>query len=114
MANRRLVSKNILYSDNFSTISPEALKLYIYMMLEADDDGFVGNMRQVLKIAEVDKDLLDTLIDKGYVIRFNSGVCVIAHWLIHNITERIGYTPTEYLAERAQVYVNDEKIYSML
>ena len=84
MANRRLFSKSILYSDKFSTLSPDAAKLYIYMILEADDDGFIGHTRQILKMAEVENTALDTLIDCGFVIRFRSGVCVITHWHIHN------------------------------
>ena len=111
MANRRLMSKSVLYSDSFSTLSADAAKLYIYMILESDDDGFIGHMRQVVMIAEVKEEALEELINKGFVIRFKSGVCVVVHWRIHNIIDRTGYTPTEFKIERSQVYVNDEYIY---
>ena len=114
MANRRLLSKSILYSDDFSTLSADATKLYIYMILEADDDGFIGHTRQVLKISEVDGRALEELIDRGYVIRFKSGVCVVRHWRIHNSIDRNGYTPTEFKIERSQVYLDNEYVYTLI
>lgn len=114
MANRRLISKNVLYSENFSDIPPEALKLYLYLILEADDDGFIGHVRQVIKLADTSRKTLDILIDQGLIIEFKSKVCVIVHWLLHNLINRSGYTPTEFLAERAQVYLNDEKLYILV
>ena len=113
MANRRLISKNVIYRDDFSTLSPDAAKLYLYMILEADDDGFVGHTRQVMMISEVGAPALEELIDRGYLIRFKSGVCVVAHWRVHNLIDRSGYTPTEFKIERSQVYVNDENVYSL-
>lgn len=113
MANRRLISKSILYGDKFSTLTSEAAKLYVYMILEADDDGFIGHMRQVLMIAEVNREALELLKSEGFVIEFKSGVCAVAHWRIHNSINRSGYTPTEFAAERSQVYLNDESVYTL-
>lgn len=112
MANRRLISKNVLYGDDFSDLPSEALKLYLYLILEADDDGFIGHVKQVIKLADASRKTLDILIEKGLVIEFRSKVCVIVHWLLHNLINRSGYTPTEFLAERAQVYLNDEHLYA--
>jgi hypothetical protein len=111
MANRRLISKSVLYSNEFSVMSSEALKLYLYMILEADDDGFVGHMRQVLMIAESSRETLKLLINRGFVIEFKTGICVIVHWRWHNIIDRSGYNPTDFLAERAQVYLDDQNLY---
>ena len=113
MANRRLISKTVIYSDEFSDIPPDALKLYLYLILEADDDGFVGHIKQVIKIADSDRKTLDFLIQNGLVIEFKSHVCVIVHWLNHNLINRSGYSPTEFIAERSQVYINDEHHYAL-
>ena len=113
MANRRLISKTVIYSDEFSDIPAEALKLYLYLILEADDDGFIGHVRQVIKLADTSRETLDTLIEMGLIIEFKSKVCVIVHWLLHNLINRSGYSPTEFLAERAQVYLNDESLYTL-
>ena len=113
MANRRLFSKTIFYSDKFSTLPPDAAKLYVYMMLEADDDGFMGHTRQIIKMAEVEGAALDMLIDRGFVIRFKSGVCVITHWHIHNLVKRNGYSPTDFVAEKSLVYLNEEHAYAL-
>ena len=113
MANRRLISKTVIYSDEFSDIPAEALKLYLYLILEADDDGFIGHVKQVIKLADSDRKNLDFLIQNGLVIEFKSKVCVIVHWLSHNLINRSGYSPTEFIAERAQVYLDDQKNYTL-
>ena len=113
MANRRLISKTVIYSDQFSDLPSEAQRLYLYMILEADDDGFIGHMRQVLMIADSDKAALEVLKVNGFVIEFKSRVCVISHWLLHNSIDRSGYTPTEFAIERSQVYLDDQKIYTL-
>ena len=114
MATRRLISKNILYSESFADLSPETLKLYIFLILEADDDGFIGHVRQVIKLADTSRNTLDILIERGLIIEFKSKVCVIVHWLLHNLINRSGYNPTEFLAERSQVYLNDEHLYALM
>ena len=114
MATRRLISRSVLYSDAFSDMPPEALKLYLYLILEADDDGFIGHTKQVIKIADTTRQTLDILIKLGLVIEFKSKVCVIVHWLLHNLINRSGYSPTEFVAERAQVYLNDEQCYTLV
>lgn len=113
MATRRLISKSVLYSDRFSTLPDEAAQLYIYMILEADDDGFIGHMRRVLIIAESSRQMLEMLKKQGFVIEFKSGVCVVAHWRIHNGIDRNGYIPTEFAVERSRVYLNDESVYTL-
>lgn len=112
MTNRRLISKMVIYSDKFSELPLEAQRLYLYMILEADDDGFIGHMRQVLMISDSDRFTLEMLIKAGFVIEFKSRVCVITHWRMHNSIDRSGYSPTEFVAERAQVYLDDQLIYA--
>lgn len=112
MANRRLISKMVVYGDNFFDLPLEAQRLYLYMILEADDDGFIGHMKQVLMISGSDRFTLEMLIKAGFVIEFKSKVCVIVHWRIHNSIDRSGYTPTEFVAERSQVYLDDQLIYT--
>lgn len=111
MATRRLFSKQVIYSEKFSDLPSDALKLYVYLMLEADDDGFVGHVRTVINMAGLDRNILEMLKSRGLIYEFKSGVCVIVHWLKQNKTQRNGYTPTEYIAERSQLYLDEDVYY---
>ena len=110
MANRRLFSKSVIYSDSFEGLPGDALKLYVYMMLEADDDGFLGHTKKVVRMAGANQEIFDMLKARGLIYEFKSGVCVIAHWRKQNSIDRQGYTPTEFTVERSLVYL-DENVY---
>jgi hypothetical protein len=107
MANRRLISKSVIYSERALDMPAEGLKLYIYMMLEADDDGFLSGSTVVLRMAGLDRGTLELLKERGLVYEFKSGVCVIAHWLKQNLTDRCGYSPTEHILEKSFLDVDD-------
>lgn len=107
MAKRRMIARSVLYGDTAYSLTPEQLKLYIYMILEADDDGFVSNMSQILLVSGATRADLNTLIKCGMVIEFRSKICVIVHWLIHNETNRPGYKKTEHLIERTLVDIDE-------
>ena len=111
MANRRLFSKSVIYSDSFFGLPSDALKLYVYMMLEADDEGFIGHTKSILRMADVGRDILDMLKERGLVYEFKNGVCLIAHWRKQNIIDRQGYTPTEFKIERCLVYLDEDVYY---
>lgn len=113
MANRRLFSKNVIYSDDFEALGKDAKNLYFYLMLEADDDGFLSNINQVLKLSSASRESLDWLIERGFILRFRSGVCVVTHWHIHNKIPREKYTKTVFLEELAQVELMPPGIYRM-
>ncbi len=113
MAQRRLISRSVIYSDVFFSLTTRQLKLYIYMILEADDDGFVGSVNQILLFSGSTRGDLDELIRVGVIIQFKSGVCVIVHWRLHNEINRPGYKKTNYIAELSQVYVDDDMLYAI-
>lgn len=114
MANRRLLSKKVLYDDAFSTLTPAAKNLYLYMNMEADDDGFIGSMRQVLRYSGANRKSLELLKTRGLVFEFESGVCLIVHWHVHNTIQKDRYTPTVYTKESKKVFKNTRDIYMML
>ena len=60
MANRRMFEKSIITSDNFMTLSYTAQILYFHLIANADDDGFIGNIKGVLRMADkTEKDLAE-------------------------------------------------------
>ena len=111
MADRRMISKKLILSDSFDTLAEKAKLLYLRLIIEADDDGFVGGLRHILSAAGVNKRSLEALCDKGFTILFSSGVVVVRHWKIHNRVPKDRYTPTMYIAEREQLTLDESGAY---
>lgn len=116
MADKRMFSKEIMHGDVLLSIaSPAAKLLYIYMGLAADDDGFVGAVSAQMLLSGSTPDDLDILINSGLVYRFESGVCVIIHWLTNNNRPRSDrYKGTVYKKEKARLKVVDELYYEII
>ena len=111
MAERRLLSKNVIYQDQLADLPHTAQILYLYLNLEADDDGFVANPRMVICMARADKTYFQLLLDKGYLLAFDSGVVVITHWHIHNQIRKDRYKPTRFSEEWKMLEISDSGCY---
>lgn len=112
MAERRMLCRNIAFSDDFNEMPSRSKNLYVYMMLETDDDGFVAGMKRIAASQECSDEEIKILIDKGYILMFESGVAVIRHWHITNQLVGITYTPTIYQDEYAKLVTLPNGIYS--
>jgi len=84
MANRRMFSLKVIDTDDFLDMSPTAQLLYFHLAMRADDDGFVSSPKKIMKMSNAADDDMRVLIAKKYLIPFESGVCVIRDWKIHN------------------------------
>ena len=111
MAERRLLSKNVIYQDQLAELPHTAQVLYLYLNLEADDDGFVANPKMAICMARADKSYFQQLLDKGYLLAFDSGVVVITHWHIHNQIRKDRYKPTRFSKERKMLEISDSGCY---
>ncbi len=103
MARRRMISNEITGSYNFQSMEPKTQLLYFYCCLSADDDGFVGNPYIYTILTGCSENDLETLEQRGFVIRFASGVLAVVHWYIHNTIKKDRYNPTVHKAEHAQL-----------
>ena len=111
MAERRMLSRKVILADRYYSLSDKAKLLYLYLMLDADDDGFVGNVRQTVSYAGANMRTLAGLVEKDYVIPFPSGVVAITHWKMQNRIEKRIYTPTIYHREYEQLECDKNGIY---
>ena len=112
MAARRMFSKTITDSDAFLDLPLTAQALYFHLSMQADDDGFVNNCRKIQRMVGCDHDDMQTLIDNGFLISFESGIVVIAHWKIHNYIQKDRYKPTVYAEEKAQLTMTPNGVYT--
>jgi hypothetical protein len=109
LAQRRMFSLKIIDTDLFLDMPITARLLYYDLSMRADDDGFVASPKKIQKMIGCSDDDLKILIAKQFVIPFQSGVCVIKHWKIHNLIRSDRYTETEYKQEKSMLVEVDSK-----
>lgn len=94
-----MFSNTVIDSDMFCDMSLSAQALYFHLCMTADDDGFVGNPKRIMRSVNCGEDELRLLTAKGYLIIFDSGVAVITHWQEHNTIKKDRYAKTVYQDE---------------
>ena len=110
MAERRMICKQICETDKFYALPATEQALFFHLQLNADDEGFVRNVRSILSVIKNGKKSMEGLINHGYVIRFDSGVVVMRHWGLANKVEPSKFHPTGCVEER-QLLTNVNGIY---
>lgn len=112
MAERRMISKKITDTDAFLDMPLSTQALYFHFVQNADDDGFVGSPNSIIRKIGANKNDYDLLIVKRFVISFETGICVIKHWRIHNYIQSDRYTPTTYIKEKSTLSLEENKAYT--
>lgn len=108
MAEKRMFAKSIVMSDAFLDMPLSARCLYFTLGMLADDDGFVGNPKSIMRQCGASQDDMLILLQKRYVLAFESGVIVIKHWKINNYLRSDRYVKTTY-CEELSTLTTDEK-----
>lgn len=113
MAERRMFAKTIIDSDMFLDMSLSTQALYFHLSMRADDDGFVNNPKKIQRMIGCGDDELKMLVAKKFIIPFESGICVIKHWRIHNYIRTDRYKETPYQEEKSQLILKDNNSYTL-
>lgn len=114
MAERRMFAKTIVLSDAFLDMPSSARCLYFTLGMFADDDGFVNSPKGIMRQCGASDGDMQILLDKKFVLLFESGVIVIKHWRIHNYIQKDRYKPTKYTEEMALLTVDEKDGYSLI
>lgn len=112
MAERRMFSKQIIDSDAFLEMPLSSQALYFHLSMRADDDGFVNNPNKIARVIGSNKNDLDILVAKRFILTFDSGVIVIKHWRINNYLQSDRIKPTIYQEEMYSLDIKDNKSYT--
>lgn len=112
MAERRMFAKSIVLSDAFLDMPMSARCLYFTLGMLADDDGFVGNPKSIMRQCGASKDDMNILLSKRYVLGFESGVMVIKHWRMNNYLQNDRHKPTTYLEELDTLELDSKGAYT--
>lgn len=111
MAKKRMFSLDVVDTDDFLEMPCGAQVLYFHLGMHGDDDGFVANPRRLMRVAGCRASDLKTLISKGYIIPFDSGVVAIRDWRINNDLKNDRYRGTIYTEEKDALCLDDSRRY---
>lgn len=112
-AERRMFAKTIIDSDAFLEMSQSAQLLYFHLAMRADDDGFVNKPNAVMRTVGCHSADAQMLVDRKFIIPFESGIVVIKHWKIHNYIQKDRYHETKYTGEKSSLQVEESGEYSL-
>lgn len=112
MAERRMFAKTIVLSDAFLDMPLSTRCLYFTLGMLADDDGFVGSPKSIMRQCGATQDDMLLLLSKRFVLGFDSGVIVIKHWKLNNYLRNDRYTPTTYKEELAALMLDQKGSYT--
>lgn len=113
MAERRMFAKTIIDSDAFLDMPLSSQALYFHLSMRADDDGFINNAKKIQRMLGCADDDLKILLAKNFIIPFETGVCVIKHWKIHNLIQKDRYKPTVYVEHKEKLSLKNNNVYTM-
>lgn len=106
-----MLSKQITETDIFMDMPLSAQALYLHFIMNADDDGFIGNAKTILRMVGASSDDLKLLIAKQFILTFDDGITVIKDWRIHNYIQKDRYHRTMYKEHLEELEVNDNGAY---
>ena len=112
MAERRMFAKSIVLSDVFIDMPATARCLYFTLGMLADDDGFVGNPKAIMRQCGASEDDIKVLLSKRYLLTFESGVIVIKHWRMNNYLQNDRHHKTTYIEELSTLTTDEKGAYT--
>lgn len=113
MANKRMFSKQIIDSDAFLEMPLSTQALYFHLSMRADDDGFLNNAKQIMRLICANQNDYDLLLAKRFIIQFDDGICVIKHWRINNYLRKDRYRATIYKDEKSKLRIKENGAYTL-
>lgn len=107
MANKRMFSLSVVDTDRFIEMPITSRLLYYELGMRADDDGFVDNWKKILLFTGLKEDDLKVLVEKSFIIPFDSGVMVIRHWRMNNYLQNDRHKSTIHQEELKKLSINN-------
>lgn len=79
-----MFSREILESDDFMRMRDGTKMLYVYLCLEADDEGLLNNVDKVIRMVESSQEDFRELISCGFILPVIGSIYAVTHWNVHN------------------------------
>lgn len=114
MAQKRMFSNSVVWTDSFMELSNEAKLLYIYFGMQADDCGFVDNPKMIARSLAIEnsKQVIQQLSEKRLVFELDDNqLILISDWNVNNYIQRYR-AKSKYLTRLKQLYMTDDGQYT--
>lgn len=112
MAQKRMFDKGLIDSDLFIDLPIPSQCLYFHLSMRADDEGFIGNVKGILRLVGFKDEDLRPLVERKFIIVFENGVIVIRHWKLNNYLRADRYKETTYKKEK-KLLIDNEGFYEL-
>ena len=106
-----MLSIEVIETDMFYLLPPSSQVLYLHINLNADDDGMVGNVKNLVRAVGAEKKYYRILVERGYLIEFESGVVAVTDWRVHNRVRADRHIPTRYKEEFSRLTLGEDMRY---
>lgn len=113
MAERRMFAKSVIDSDNFLDMPGTSQLLYFHLGMRADDDGFVGSPRTIMRLIGANSDDLKILMAKRFIIQFEDGILLISHWKVNNFIRSDRYKRSVYSEKKELLTCGENGVYAL-
>lgn len=108
-----MFSEEIISTDAFMDMPKSSQLLYFHLGMNADDDGFIGSPKVVMRAIGAGDDDYKILLSKKFLLVFPSGICVVKHWRINNFVRKDIYKISKYSKERGSLMVRKNGAYTL-
>ena len=105
MAEKRMLSKSFLLDSKFMTMPDSAQVLYVYLNVNADDDGIIDSY-SIIKMLGSKEDDLKILQAKGYIVPIDDYLVFLPDWLQNQSLRIDRYRPSMHRFRLLNLYPN--------
>ena len=111
-----MFSKSVVESDAFLDMPAEAQVLYFHLNMAADDYGFCGSPRSIMRKCAASNDSMKLLVAKKFVLTFEKNdnfVVVIKHWGLNNYIRGDRKHESKFKEYMRELFYDENGSYSM-
>ena len=108
-----MIGTSVFESDAFLDLSIPAKALYPFIILNADDNGLLNNMKALFRTFNVQETALTQLLKAGFILDLGNGIFAITHWEQQNHVPMSKFTSTMFPNEFARLEITNDGRYSI-
>jgi len=109
-----MFARSVVETDHFLDMPSSARVLYFHLGMITDDEGFIASPKSAIRAVGASAEDLALLISQRYLIQFESGVCVMRHWLINNQLQKDRARDTTCTKEKKCLLIEKGEPYELL
>jgi len=109
-----MFSADVVNTDHFLEMPSSVQVLYFHLGMRGDDEGFIASPKSAIRAVGSCKEDYELLVSQGYIIQFNSGVCVVRHWPMNNQIQKDRFRATTCTEEKKCLSIKKGEPYELL